>query len=258
MWRSLEHGGWVLFEDVFLWVAIRQSVAEMRNVAVVNQAKSETAAELLRSEEALRNQTQILESVLTSMGDGVVVADCAGNFLVFNPAAQQILKMGRTETPPEQWTEKYGLFLSDTVTPCPVEDVPLVRAIRGESTDAAELYIRPVGRPHGDWVSVNGRPLKDASGSLIGGVVVFRDVTEAKRSEESLQNAKRTAEAANCSKTEFLANMSHEIRTPLSSILGFTDLLRAAWDPRIRGLPISTQSHPAAVICRHSSTTSLI
>ncbi len=105
IWRSFEHGGWVLFEDVFLLVAIRQSVAEMpRSVAMVSQTKSETATALLMSQEALRKQTQILESVLTSMGDGVLVADCAGRFLVFNPAAQQILHKGCTETPPEQWT----------------------------------------------------------------------------------------------------------------------------------------------------------
>jgi signal transduction histidine kinase/DNA-binding NarL/FixJ family response regulator len=226
VWRSFEHGGWVVFEDIFLCVAIRQSVAEMRNVAMVSQAKSETAAELSRSEEALRNQTQILESVLTSMGDGVVVADCDGKFLLFNPAAEQILRTGRTETQPEQWTEKYGVYLVDTITPCPVDHLPLVRAIRGEATDAAEFFIRHSPQAEGDWISVNGRPLKDTRGALLGGVVVFRDITSAKRSEDALHKAKLVAEAANRSKSEFLANMSHEIRTPLSSILGFTELLR--------------------------------
>ncbi len=226
VWRSFEHGGWVVFEDIFLIVAIRQSVAEMESVAVASQAKTETAAELSKSQEALRNQTQILESVLSSMGDGVIVADCEGRFLVFNPAAQHIIRQGRTETLPEQWTEKYGLYQSDTVTPYPVDDLPLVRAIHGESTDATEMFVRPMSEMNGNWISANGRPLKDTSGALLGGVVVFRDITEAKRSEDALQHAKRTAEAANQSKTDFLANMSHEIRTPLSSILGYTDLLR--------------------------------
>lgn len=226
IWRSFEHGGWVLFEDIFLIVAIRQSVAEMRSVAEASQAISEVAAELTASQAALRNQTQILESVLTSMGDGVIVASSDGEFLVFNPAAEQILRQGQSDTRPEEWTKRYGIFQSDLKTPYPIQDLPLVRAIRGESTDAVELFIRPSPADRGNWISASGRPLNDSDGHLLGGVVVFRDVTIAKQSEEALREATRIAEAANHSKTQFLANMSHEIRTPLSSILGYTELLR--------------------------------
>jgi len=226
IWRSIEHGGWVVFEDLFLIVAIRQSVAEMQNVAVASQAKSEAVAQLHQSQEALRNQSRILESVLSSMGDGVVVADTGGNLLVFNPTAERILHKGRSDTRPEEWTEHYHLYLADTITPYPIDELPLVRAIRGESSDAVEMYVRPQDSRDGVWINLNGRPLRGADGGLLGGVVVFRDVTAAKRSEEMLHNAKRAAEAANTSKTAFLANMSHEIRTPLSSILGFSELLR--------------------------------
>ncbi len=181
--------------------------------------------ELSETGAALRQQTRTFESVLQNMGEGVVVADPAGKFLHWNPAAENIVGMGATAAPKEQWSEIYGIYLPDGVTPCPADQLPLARAIRGEQCTEVELIVRNARAPEPRWLSATGRPMRDHRGAVQGGVVNFRDVTEQKRAQAELQQAKEAADAANRAKSEFLANMSHEIRTPMNAIIGMTDLV---------------------------------
>src|SRR6267154_318939 len=172
-----------------------------------------------------KRQKELLQLILESIADGVVVADSNGKFLLFNAAAEQVLGIGATDTRPDQWSDRYGSYLPDAVTLYPPNELPLVRAMRGEGVDAVEVFIRNAKVPDGRLLSITGRPLKDENGTLRGGVVVFRDVTLQKSAQEALLRAKEEAERANKFKDQFLSTMSHELRTPLNAVLGFSDLL---------------------------------
>ena len=154
----------------------------------------ETTTQLAHSESEFRQQSNLLQLLIDSIADGIVAADENGNFVLFNPAAEDIFGLGSTDTLPNEWSGKYGLFLPDQITPYPAADIPLTRAIRGESIDNIEVFTRHAGKPDGAWVKINGRPLKDETGALKGGVVVCRNVTQERASQEQMRQLAETQE----------------------------------------------------------------
>ncbi len=73
-------------------------------------------------------------------------------------------------------------------------------------------------------VSVIVTPIR-LKGEIVGAYEIYRDITERKKTESNLINAKQKAEESDLLKSAFLSNMSHEIRTPMNAIIGFSTLL---------------------------------
>ena len=142
--------------------------------------------QLEQAMQELQNQVQLTDTIFNSIGDGVIAADASGAFTIFNPSAERILGIGAIDTIPDKWSDDYGFFFPDRVTPFPADELPLARALKGEASDEVEMFVRNLEVPEGAFINVSGRPLQDEEGTEKGGVIVFRDVTHHVIAEEAL------------------------------------------------------------------------
>lgn len=137
-----------------------------------------------QAEQALSAKTQVLETILNSMGDAVLVADAEGRILLRNRAFQQL--HGTAEPGAlEGWPEALGAYLPGGKVLCAGADFPMARAIRGDATDDVELLIVNSHHPGGVPISITGRPLPGLDGPACG-VLVIRDLTSRKQAEAAL------------------------------------------------------------------------
>jgi len=133
------------------------------------------------------DEVRILRTVLDGLAEGAVVADRDGNLLFFNQAAENMVGLGAQDVGSEEWPTIYGLYRPDKTTPYQPQQVPLVRTLRGEEIIDEPIYIRNPHRPNGVWISVSGRPLTDEAGSVWGGLVILRDISNQRKAEDRLR-----------------------------------------------------------------------
>src|SRR5206468_9498312 len=86
----------------------RSENEQLVRVIVAVAAHLDLVIERKRAAEELSRTNEILRSILSDMGDAVIVADKDENFLVFNPAAERLFGMGATQTTSSQWPHLYG------------------------------------------------------------------------------------------------------------------------------------------------------
>jgi PAS domain S-box-containing protein len=166
------------------WFGTNTDITEQRELAqALRESRDQLEQKVTRRTAELSRTNEILHSILSNMGDAVIVADRDNNFFVFNPAAERMFGSGATQMPSTEWSHRYGLYLPDKITPFPHDQLPLTRSIRGEEVDNVEMFVRHEKAPHGLWTEITGRPLRGANGDLLGGVVVCRDITQVKEEE---------------------------------------------------------------------------
>jgi PAS domain S-box-containing protein len=168
---------------------------------------------LQTSEEKFRQLAENIHEVFWMM------PPMADEILYVSPAYEQV--WGRScaslYRDPTSWVEKIHPDDLDRTR------AKVARQIQGEAVESEYRIRTPDGRQK--WIRDRAFPVRDRAGQLIRIAGLAEDITERKRYEEELIEAREGADAANRAKSRFLASMSHEIRTPMNGVVGMVDLL---------------------------------
>ena len=200
-------------KDVFVSVALvpqsRISVASMLDITdrkLAEQLLQQRATDL---EAAVRSEQERSAIILRSVKDAIALSDLTYRIVYVNPAFTQLSGYSAEEA----LGQPARLVLNGRVPP------PIWRSLQGAIVDCTvwegELQLkRKDGTVYDAAVLV--APVRDGHGKLIGYVSSHRDITQAKRLEES--------------RRRFVTNISHELRTPVTNIKLYTELLNRHFD----------------------------
>ena len=134
------------------------------------------------------DEAALLNAVVLSMGEGVVVVDAHGHLLMLNPATERLLPEGVDWLTGHRGTHGASVMLADRQTSVTRDDLPVGRALRGERTDDLDVIV-PGQDEDGPCLRLSGWPMRGADGAITGAVLTLRDVTERLREHESAGEA---------------------------------------------------------------------
>jgi PAS domain S-box-containing protein len=184
--------------------------------ATADHERQEATVLALRDAEA---STREMRAILDTATDGVALLDREGHVLGMNRSAEALFGFDSGEIEGRNFTVLFA----------PESHRAALDYLDGLASNGVASVLND-GREVIGRVREGGLiPLFMTLGRVDNGggkfCAVFRDITQWKRAEEELIQARRHAERASSAKSEFLAKISHEIRTPLNAIIGFAEVM---------------------------------
>ncbi|GAA3513271.1 hypothetical protein GCM10022393_28830 [Aquimarina addita] len=177
-WISWELRPWYTSENIIGGILMHTAdISKIKEVEAINQERK-----------------TFLEAILDSIDVGIVSCDKNGKLLLFNKATKEWHGLPPGPVPPEELSKYYGLYRTDGITPLSADEIPLLRALKGEIIENEELTIVTASGVKRK-ITTNGSQLKGANGEVFGAVVAMHDITRVKEAEALNQERQTFLEA---------------------------------------------------------------
>jgi two-component system sensor histidine kinase/response regulator len=184
-----------------------------------------------KAEDAIKNSEQRLAQIIDFLPDPTWVINNEGKVVTWNRALEKLLGI-RTEDMVGKGNYEYALpfygerrpVLIDLVKDWDAEFEKKYLSVKKVGSNLISESFHPALGKGGMYLQGTAGLLYNTEGQITGAIESLRDITETKRMEAELIQAKQAADDANKAKGDFLANMSHEIRTPMNAIIGMSHL----------------------------------
>lgn len=174
---------------------------------------------------------ELLRTTLASIGDAVITTDAQARITDLNAVAEHLTAWPRVEALGRPLEEVFHIVDEESGAPAPN---PALRALREGVIVGLANHTRLLARDGRVWpIDDSAAPIRRADGSLLGCVLVFREISARQAAEAALRERTAALAAANRRKEEFLATLAHELRNPLAPVKNALTLLRKSSDVRV-------------------------
>ena len=221
---DLEHGQFVQILAASLCIAMAMALFMRQRLKKVSSSYTSALEELEQSSHEVGESRQRFQTTLESIGDAVISCDIRGRVEFINRIASRLIGWSKQEALGRPLSEVFKIVNEETREPA---ESPVEAVLGHKKTQSLSEHTILISHSGDEYVIADSAaPVLDYDGEMTGVVLVFRDVTEQRRSEAALIAGEKLAVAG-----RLAASIAHEIHNPLDSVSNLLYLLRDEADP---------------------------
>jgi len=201
---------------------------------------------IIALEQSLRESEQLLAVTLKSIGDGVIATDTRGIVTFINAVAENLTGWSQKEAVGRPLAEVFYIINEETRVKCenPFEKIVKTGRIMGLANSTILVARNGVERQIAD----SGAPIRDEAGTILGTVLVFRDVSERRRMEEDIIRLK-TEKMESIS--VLAGGIAHDFNNILTAILGNITIAKMHSESGGKVFKLLTEAEKASLMAKN-------